>query len=73
MISCFDIAGIVPTPGRETLSHEVTGVPTCQNCASFVTPRFVRVFGTNGGEVFACPDCAPLGELMEGKAARQNA
>ena len=48
-------------------------MPTCQNCGSFVTPRFVRVFGTNGGEVFACPDCAPLGELMEGKAARQNA
>jgi hypothetical protein len=51
----------------------VTGVPACRNCGSFVTPRFVRVFGTNDSQLHACPDCAPVGELMEGKGAQPEA
>jgi predicted RNA-binding Zn-ribbon protein involved in translation (DUF1610 family) len=41
----------------------------CQNCGGFVTPDFVRVFGTNDGSVLACPNCASMGSIMDGGAA----
>jgi hypothetical protein len=30
---------------------------TCNYCGSAVTDAFVRVFGFDSGEVFACPNC----------------
>lgn len=32
-------------------------MPTCENCGSFVTENYVRVFGDRNGEVYACPHC----------------
>jgi hypothetical protein len=37
---------------------------TCKNCGEVVTPDFVRVFGT-GREVYACPACATVAELVD--------
>jgi len=45
----------------------------CRACGSSVTPEFVRVFGSNDGELFGCPACTEYVELFEGRAARQNA
>lgn len=45
----------------------------CLACGSFVTPEFVRVFGSNDGELFGCPACPEYVELFEGRAARPNA
>ena len=51
----------------------VVMVPICKNCESFVTTDFVRVFGTNDGDVFGCADCMPFRELMMGESAVPNA
>jgi hypothetical protein len=40
-------------------------MPECQSCGGFVTKDFARVFGTNDGEVYACPDCATMVELAD--------
>jgi predicted RNA-binding Zn-ribbon protein involved in translation (DUF1610 family) len=34
-------------------------MPRCQNCGEHVSVRFQRVFGTEDGCVYACPDCSP--------------
>lgn len=44
-------------------------MPDCYRCGSFVTTDFIRVFGTNDGEVHRCPECASFKELIEGQAA----
>ncbi len=45
-------------------------MPHCNQCNAFVTPEFVRVFGSNDREVFACPECTAFTELVEGAGAR---
>lgn len=42
---------------------------TCENCKSFVTSNFVRVFGDNEGCVHGCPECMDLSRLNKGQAA----
>ena len=32
-------------------------MPECENCGAYVTKEFVKVFGTNDGEVHGCLDC----------------
>jgi hypothetical protein len=44
-------------------------MPECQNCGSYVTESFARVFGNNECEVFGCPRCLPFTSLMDGAAA----
>lgn len=44
-------------------------MPECQNCSGFVTPDFVRVFGSNEQEVFGCPACVGFGDLNRGEGA----
>lgn len=44
---------------------------SCNQCGSHVSHSFARVFGTNGGEVHACPNCASLRELY-GQSARPD-
>jgi NAD-dependent SIR2 family protein deacetylase len=39
----------------------------CQHCGGHVTDSYARVFGTNDGEVYGCPDC------MNGRAIRNGA
>lgn len=41
----------------------------CQNCGSYVTESFARVFGSNEREVFGCPRCRSFASLMDGAAA----
>jgi hypothetical protein len=43
----------------------------CNNCGTFVTPRFARVFGDNDEEVFGCPACTTFADLIEGSASEQ--
>ena len=35
----------------------------CENCESFVTERFARVFGDNDDRVHYCPECASYREM----------
>jgi len=41
---------------------------SCNGCGSHVSHSFARVFGTNGNEVHACPNCASLRELYGSSA-----
>lgn len=43
---------------------------TCLNCGEFVSTDFVRVFGTNDDEVHACPACAHMTEIFNGRSSR---
>lgn len=40
----------------------------CQNCNSFISSRFARVFGNNDDQVTACLNCANLHVLRDGDA-----
>ncbi|WP_438267129.1 DUF7563 family protein [Haladaptatus salinisoli] len=40
----------------------------CQNCDSFVTPQFARVFGNNRNEVYGCFECMTATEVKRGRA-----
>ncbi|WP_458190644.1 DUF7563 family protein [Haladaptatus sp. NG-WS-4] len=40
----------------------------CQNCNSFITPEFGRVFGDNDDEVYGCLECMSGTEVRNGKA-----
>lgn len=42
---------------------------TCNNCGGEVTLRFARVFGTNDDEVYACPECTTMTEILQAGAA----
>ena len=64
---------------RDTMSIEITATSTesdnstmaetqCQNCDSFVTPQFARVFGNNQNQVFGCFDCMTATEVKKGRA-----
>lgn len=44
-------------------------MPTCQNCDSFISSDFARVFGNNEGEVYACTECTAFTGLIAGKGA----
>lgn len=41
-------------------------MPECENCGSFVTPGFARVFGDNRNEVHGCKDCLMMAERRDG-------
>ena len=45
----------------------------CHNCGEYVTPDFVRVFGTEEHVVYGCPACSNMRELMSGLGARVSA
>jgi hypothetical protein len=45
----------------------------CTTCDAFVTADFVRVFGTNDGRVFACPNCASMTSVADGAAVDPSA
>lgn len=44
-------------------------MPTCRGCNDFVTPDFVRVFGTADNEVFHCPACTEMTKIKAGYGA----
>lgn len=43
---------------------------TCLNCGEFVSTDFVRVFGTNDREVYACTACAHMSEILDGRSSQ---
>ena len=45
----------------------------CENCGSFVTPDFARVFGTDNDVVHRCPSCADMTEIKRGYGAAPQA
>jgi hypothetical protein len=44
-------------------------MPKCNNCGSFVTPDFARVFGDNRNDVSGCVACMSFRELQNGEGA----
>jgi len=55
----------------------VTNMPTCQNCGSFVTTDYVRVFTPNEVDrPRVCPSCEDLvrdgADVREARATRSN-
>jgi hypothetical protein len=40
----------------------------CQNCGSFVSAHFARVFGDNDDQVWACLDCTTGTDILSGGA-----
>lgn len=55
----------------------VASMPTCQNCGSFVTTDYVRVFTPNEiDRPRVCPDCEDLvrdgADVREARATRSN-
>ncbi|WP_420825976.1 DUF7563 family protein [Halococcus salsus] len=52
-------------------------MPECENCGSFVTEQYVRVFAPPGmTSVRVCPNCPDLirenGSVREAKSQRRN-
>jgi hypothetical protein len=44
-------------------------MPECDNCGSFVTPKFARVFGDNHDNVDGCVSCLTAAELTAREAS----
>jgi len=44
--------------------------PQCQNCESFVSDDYVRVFSRDGDDVRACPRCEDL--VRSGAEVRES-
>ena len=38
----------------------------CRGCGSFVSARFIRVFGDNEDRVYGCHECMSTQELFDG-------
>lgn len=38
----------------------------CNNCRSYISHQFARVFGDNNNEVYRCPQCANFTSLRNG-------
>lgn len=47
-------------------------MPRCETCNGFVSAEFVRVFGTNDGRVYGCPDCESAREIFRGSTASRE-
>jgi len=49
-------------------------MPTCDNCDGHVSDGFVRVFGDDWGNLYACPNCAAnagIGAVTRERSARE--
>jgi hypothetical protein len=44
-------------------------MPECNNCGSFITTKFARVFGDNRHSVDGCVSCLTAAELTAGEAS----
>ncbi|MFC7134023.1 MULTISPECIES: DUF7563 family protein [Salinibaculum] len=54
---------------RESASHATN---QCNNCNTYVTQQFARVFGDNDNTVHACIECSTLHALREGEGGARN-
>lgn len=46
--------------------HKTDASTHCQNCGSYVTDAFARVFGDNKDDVYACLECSTMRALRTG-------
>lgn len=44
----------------------------CQNCYSFVSVTFARVFGDNDNQIHGCPACMNLQTIRNGAATEER-
>jgi len=51
---------------QESETRASTQERTCENCGSYVTKQFIRVFGGNDGSVYGCMNCSTGRTLREG-------
>lgn len=49
-------------------SNETLARARCKHCESYVSHKFLRVFGDNDNEVHACLNCTSMRELVQGAA-----
>ena len=50
----------------------VSEMPSCNNCDSFKTKQYVRVFGDDDNELHRCHDCSIYGEMLHGVGAGRS-
>jgi len=41
----------------------------CNNCGSYVTKQFIRVFGSNNGELYGCMNCMTGRQVRDGETS----
>jgi hypothetical protein len=47
-----------------------SGRSRCLKCGSYATERFVRVFGDNDNDLYACLECTTMRALRDGDGVR---
>jgi len=62
----------MPRYTQRTTERAATGQNRCQNCNSFISFRFARVFGNNDDQVDGCLHCANLRVLRNGEAGSRR-
>jgi hypothetical protein len=61
------VDGVAVTADRRTDRPTV-----CQNCGSYVTDTFRRVFGNNEDELYGCLNCSTMRALRSGAGVRSD-
>jgi hypothetical protein len=56
----------MPTKIDTVGDEQTTGQTRCLSCGSYVTDGFVRVFGDNQNDLYACLECTTMGALRAG-------
>ena len=57
----------MPTKLETVRDSTPSGQTRCLTCGSYVTDGFVRVFGDNQNDLYACLDCTTMGALRAGE------
>mgnify|MGYP000011753754 CR=1 FL=1 len=57
----------MPTKLDTVHEDRTAGQARCLTCGSYVTEGFVRVFGDNQNDLYACLECATMGALRAGE------
>jgi hypothetical protein len=57
-------------PVTVSMYRQDLAMKECNNCGTYVTPDFARVFGNGEDEVFGCPRCSSFSDLMSGRGAK---
>jgi hypothetical protein len=57
----------MPTKIDTVAEDQSLGQTRCLSCGSYVTEGFVRVFGDNQNDLYACLECTTMGALRAGE------
>lgn len=65
---------MAPNEGMVETTGHTSGVDStrCNGCGSFVSTRFIRVFGDNDDRVYGCHECMTSQELFDGGSVAGN-